>query len=278
MIGIFLIAIGQIFAEIGTSIGKYEAAQKRESLYAIGFLHAVWAMIFMLLLGLFWRGEFIFSLESLPTFVARAILEIILLFVGINAILQSDRSTFSFLHILTVPLLLITDITFGYYISFFQIIGICIIVLTLLFLLINHELSNKGKILSILTSVLAVGTISLYKYNITNFNSVEAEQVLMYLIIIITLIIMAKFRTNENLFHYLTNKIFFIQSFSSGIATVFLSFAYLFAPASVIVTAKRSLEIFAAMISGHTYFYEKHFWTKTIATLLITVGIILMIF
>lgn len=274
MIGLLLVATAEIFAEISTSLGKYEFSMKKESLYALGFLSSIWATIFLLIWGLT-QGEFIFSYESLPFFLTRAVIEIILLFVVLNALVSADRTTFSFLRILTIPLLLGVDFLIGYEFSTNQIIGVCTIVTALIFLFLNHGLSKHGKMLSLLSAVLAVATITLYKYDITHYNSVEAEQILMHLIILTVLVITAKIRTNENLFSYLTHRTFVIQSVSSGIAGALLSFAYLFAPASIITSAKRSFEVIAAVISGRKYFHEKHLMIKVIAFILITLGVIL---
>lgn len=276
MIGILLIAIGQFFSEIGTSIGKYEAEKKKESIYAVGFLHSIWAGFLMFMLVL-WKGEFVFSMASLPTFTLRAILEIILIFVGTEAVIRADRSTFSFLHTFTIPLLLVADVLFGYEITVEQIMGISLIAFAILLLFMNHGLGRDGKILSIMTAVIAVGTIALYKYNITHFNSVEAEQSLMYVIILLSLLVTARIKTGENLFGYLKHKVFFFQSLASGAGSIFMSFAYLFAPASIIITSKRALEIFAAMIFGRTFFHEKHLAVKIIALILSVSGILLMI-
>ncbi len=278
MIGIALIALGEIFSQIGTSIGKYEVAHKKESLYAMGFLNSIWTVLFLLLMFIFWRGEFVFSPESLPTFAARAVLEVILVFVALHAILEADRSTFSFLRVLTIPFLLLVDVFLGYNISTNQMLGISAIVVALLFLFMNHGLSRKGKLLSLLTALLAVGTISLYKYNITNFNSVEGEQIVMHAIILIALVLTAWIKKNENVFRTLTNKTFILQSVAGGLASVFISFAYVFAPASIITTAKRSLEILTSMIFGHSYFHEKHFGVKLTAFLLTVFGLSIMFY
>jgi len=273
MIGIVLIAVGELFSQISTSIGKYEVAHKKESLYAMGFLHSVWTALFLLLMVTFWRGEFVFSLASLPTFIARALLEVTLVFVALHAVLKADRSTFSFLRVLTIPFLLIVDVALGYNISTNQMLGISAIVIALLFLFMNHGLSRKGKLLSIASALLAVGTISLYKYNITNFNSVEGEQIVMHTIILLTIIFTAWIKGHENVFKTLAQKVFIFQSLTAGLASVFMSFAYLFAPASIITTTKRSLEILYSMIFGRSYFHEKHFGIKISALVLTVFGI-----
>jgi hypothetical protein len=194
----------------------------------MGFLNSIWAAIFLLVWG-FTGGSLTFSLASLPFFLTRAVIEVVLLFVSLNAVVTADRTTFSFLRILTIPLLLGVDIMLGYTFTLTQITGVSAIVIAFIFLFLNHGLSNKGKLLSLLSAIMAVGTIALYKHDITHYNSVEAEQILMHLIILVTIIMAAKIRAKENVFRYLTHRTFVLQSIASGMASVLMSFAYLFA-------------------------------------------------
>ena len=276
MIGVLLMALSAGCLEIATSIGKFETAHKKESVYAFGFLNGFWVIVFLLISALFIRHTFVFSIASLPTFGARLILEILLTLVSLKAIVAADRSTFTFLRVWTIPLLLGVDLILKYTISPSEMIGIFFILLALVILFFAHGLGENGKLLSLTSAIMAVGTISLYKYDITHFNSVEAEQVLITLGILTTLFITAKVRTGENLFSYLFKPIFFLQSFISGIASVAGSFAMLFAPASVIMALGRSFEILAAIISGKTYFREKHSNIKLVAFACIALGLILI--
>lgn len=273
MIGIFLIAIGEVFSQVGISIGKYQVSLKKESLYAMAFLHSFWAALLLILFTISGKGEFIFSIQSLPTLLVRVLFEIILVFVALKAVVDADRSTYSFLRVITLPLLLVVDVSLGYDISLMQITGVSLVVVALIFLFINHGLSKRGKMFSVFSALLAVATISLYKYNITHFNSVEAEQIITHVILLLVIVVAAWVHTKENVFALLKNRTFFTQSLASGIGGVFLSFAYVYAPASVITTAKRSLEILTSMIFGKSYFHEKHFLIKLAALVLIILGI-----
>ena len=276
MLGIALVALAECFAEASISIGRYEVKNRKETLYAMGFLSAVWATVFLLAYAFIW-GEFRFSLESLPTFGLRLVLEVILLFVTLHALIAADRSTFAFLRIISIPLLLVADIMLGYAVSSMQIMGISLIVIALGILFLNHGLSRNGKLLTILSALLAVGTITLYKYDITHYNSVEAEQALTHLVLLIVLVVVAKLHTGENVARHLLRPPFLAQSLFAGVATVFFSFAFLFAPASVIMAAKRSFETLAAIGSGHRYFREKHVAVKLIAFALVAGGIICIV-
>lgn len=273
MFGVALVILSQLFGEISTSMGRYEVARKKESLYAMGFLSGIWATVFLIIIGVA-RDQFIFSFASLPTFALRTLLEIALMFVSLHAVVAADRSTFAFLRTLTIPLLLATDIALGYSLTTLQIAGVSLIAMACLFLFANNSLSRGGKLLCILSAILAVGTLTLYKYNITHFNSVEAEQSLLHLILLAVLVIAAHVHTGENLFRYLLSPLFLVQSIAAGISTVFLSFAYLFAPASIITAAKRGAEVLLAVLSGQVLFREKHVAFKLMAFVLLSAGIV----
>ncbi len=275
MTALVLVLLGSIFLEFSTSLGKYEVKHKKESLYAFGFLSGFWSLIILLITGLFIRDEFIFSLASLPTFGLRAVLEVGLVFLTLHAVLEADRSTYSFLRVLTIPLLLLVDLSLGYAISTTQIIGIFIVITTVLFLIFHHDLSKKGKLLCLASAMLAVVVISLYKYNITHYNSVEAEQSLMIFINLVVLAAAGRIQKHENVLANFKRPLFLVQSLAMGAAGTLLSFAYVFAPASIIVTIERSCGVLASIISGRVYFHEKHLYLKLLAGAAIIAGIAL---
>lgn len=277
MIGITLVALAEFFAEFSVSIGKYEVAHKRETLFAMGFLNALWATIFMAVIGVASGSAFVFSLESLPTFLLRAVLETILMFVTLSALIAADRTTFSFLRIITIPLLLATDLWIGYAVSITEMAGISLIVVALVFLLLNHGLSRRGKMLSLASAIIAVATISLYKYNITHYNSVAAEQTLMHFLMLVAMVLGGAVYARENVLRYLLHPVFLAQSIAAGIANVLLSFGFAFGHPSVIMAAKRSFEIGVSVISGKAYFHEKHILIKSISLVLIAGGIVLIL-
>lgn len=276
MLGIAFVLISQFFSEIATAFGKREVEKKEETVYSMGFLNAFWSTIFLAAWGLLGGGSFVFSLESLPFFLLRAVLEIALTFTTLHAVISSDRSTFSFLRILTIPLLLVIDLMLGYSIATMQVAGMLTIVVALIFLATSHGLSAKGKLLSLASAVLAVATITLYKYDIEHFNSVEAEQSFMHFILLISLMIAGWVRGHENVLHSLVRPAFFGQSIAAGVGSVFLSFAYTFAPASVILTAKRSFDILITIASGRLYFHENNTGLKLVAFVLVVIGVSLV--
>ncbi len=276
MIGLILVLTSTFFEEVGTSIGKFKVGRHAESIYTMGFLSLFWGTVFLVVSG-FVRDGFVFSMSSLPTFSIRAVLEIAQAHVSILAVTTADRSTFGFVRIGTIPLLLAIDIFLGYTIGINQIIGIGIIIAGLVILLINHGVKRKGLWLVAFTAVNAAITISLFKYDITHFNSVESEQGIIMIILMAYFFAMAIFVKKEDPIKFLKKPIFLSQSLSSGIASVLMSFAYLFAPASIITTAKRSLTILWSILSGKLYFHEKNLIVKIVSYLFIVLGLVFLV-
>ena len=276
MLGLLLIIVGTILDEVACSAGKWNVNHKIESLYTLGFLNYFWSAV-IFLIAVIIKGHFIFKLASLPLFLLLVVLDAAQIYSSLHAIAEADRSTFGFLMVGTIPLLLITDILLGYPIPFIHIIGICLVVLSLLFLFINHGLSKKGINYVLFSTFNAVATISIFKYLITNYNSVETQQFLEITILLFALFAMAKFKEKVNPLRFVFNKKFLLQSVSRGFAGVFMSVAYLYAPTSIITGAKRGTSVLAAVISGNKFFHEKHIVIKIISTFLVIIGLILLI-
>src|SRR3989344_3511505 len=164
MIGIILVLFAGFFEETSNSLGKKIITEKVKEFFIVGFLYLFWTTAIFFAIALF-RGEFIFKLASLPFFIPRAILEIMLAHVGLVALREADRSTFSFVRIITIPLLLAVDFILGYSITATQFLGIIIIVLSLIILMLRRGLNFKGIGYTLFTAIVAVITLSLYKYS-----------------------------------------------------------------------------------------------------------------
>jgi len=276
MFGIILAVIGTFFGEISTAFGKWEVIHKRENMYTFGFINAFWVLfIFTLMVAI--RGNFVFDFASIPLLILAAILEIAQIYSSLHAIVEADRSTMGFLMIGTVPLLLIVDMILGYPINTFIIIGISIIVLGVLILFLNHGINKEGLGYVLFATINAVATISIFKYSITHYNSVEAHQIIILVPLLIFLYFMSLWKHRENPLRYLIKKEFLIHPFSNGIGTVLLSLAFVYAPASVITSSKRASSIFWAIVTGKRYFHEKHILIKTLSFVLVMFGLVLLV-
>ncbi|KKW12528.1 MAG: hypothetical protein UY50_C0006G0043 [Parcubacteria group bacterium GW2011_GWA2_49_9] len=276
MIGLLLTFAATFFTEAQESLGKQKVAEGKQSIYTMGFLSMLWSTVFFLCI-IITKHTFVFSLASLPTFITRVVLELILAQVSVIAITRADRSTYNFIRVGTIPLLLITDLILGYSITLPALFGIGIIILALLILFRNHGVGKKGVLPVIATTLLAVATLSLYKYNITHFNSVEAEEGIVGAILVLYFFCMAVFVAKENPLRSLLRPDFFVQSLSAGLGNVLMGFAYLYGAASIITTAKRGLSVLWAILSGKMYFREKGLYVKLLALAVIVIGLALTI-
>src|SRR3989344_6821009 len=143
MFGILLAAASSAFGELSSSLGKKEVRDKAESYYTFGFLSLLFGAVFMAVLG-FLRDSIVFSMESLPTFIPRAILQILQVHITILAIVKADSSDFGLIRTLTIPFLLLVDIALGYVITTKQLFGITFIFIAIALLLSIEHLRVKG--------------------------------------------------------------------------------------------------------------------------------------
>lgn len=276
MFGILLTSISSAFSELSDSIGKKETGERVYSPYSFGFLSVLGGALFLIVIG-FVRNDFAFSLASLPTFLPRLVLEVLQAHVTIQAVMRADRSDFGHIRTLTIPLLFIADLVLGYGIGTQQMFGMGIIFGTVFVLLSYEHFKTKGLSLLIFTAVNAAITISLYKYDITHFNSIESEQSIIAIVLLLYFFVLAVMRVHENPVRLLFKPTFFVQAVSGGLGSVFNSYAYSFDPASIITTASRAFSVLFAVLSGKLYFKERGFIVKLLLFCAIAGGLLLLV-
>ena len=275
MLTVLFASIGSFIEEISSSIIKFETENKKESIYSAGFITMLFGAIAFAGLA-FFRGSFIFTAASLPFFLPRAVLEIVQIHFSMLATMKSDRSTFAFVRNLTIPLLLISDFFLGFTLQFNQFVGVLVILSILGIILYFHIINVKGIGYSLFSSINAVFTISLFKYDISHFNSVEAEQLVIYLVLIVYFFLASKYIAKVNPFLLLKRPLHLVQGTTHGIASILESFAIFFGNPGIAIAAKRASAVLAGIISGHNYFQEKKFGAKIIVSLVLVIGLILL--
>lgn len=261
MFTVLFASIASFLGEISSSIVKFETDHKKESIYTAGFINFLFGILIYMFVA-YWRKSFVFDFASLPTFTLRAFLEILQTHISLLAIMKTDRSTFAVVRNLTIPLLLMVDFLIGFTVSSTQWIGIALIFLVLGVIFFSKIFNLKNIGYPLFTAVNAVATISLFKYNITHFNSVEAEEMLIIAILLVYLFFMAQWRAKENPLAFLKQRLFFGQGLISGIASIFGAFAISFGNPGIAMAAERTSSLLAGIISGHSYFQEKHLFHK----------------
>ncbi|MBI4050460.1 MAG: hypothetical protein HY396_00590 [Candidatus Doudnabacteria bacterium] len=275
--GVFLSALGTFFGELASSFGKRKVKEKDLSPYSMAFVQTVGALVLFGLWILVKQDSFVFQTASLKTFLPRLVLEILQLQAMVFGLINADRSTFTFLRVGTVPLLLTVDVILGYALSWFQIIGIAIIASTFLVVFVAPQVKKVGTRWVVFGMFNAVATISLYKYDITHFNSVAAEQIFIIIPTLIYLFFMARIMAQENPFTFFRRASYIGQALFEGGGSVSINFAYVFAPASVITAAKRSTEVLWGVLAGWLYFREKSPFFKFSLFILLSGGLILLV-
>lgn len=284
MLGTLLVGVGTLAEELGDSISKLTIRRAPARLYTIGFAGTLAGLATLGALGLLipahffapnFPGGFVFDAASLPTLIPRVILEIFQAHITLRAVATAERSTYAFLRILTIPLLLGVDVALGYTMSAYQITGIVFVIAGLVFLFSNHGIQRTGAGLVLFTALNAVTTISLYKYDISRFNSVEMEQGIVLAATLMYFSAMARLRGERPLAR-LFDTAERAQLLSAAVANATLSFAYLYLPPSVATAGKRALSELWALGSGAVYFKEKRLVVKLV-TLTLTIGGIILL-
>src|SRR3989338_3870018 len=93
------------------------------------------------------------------------------------------------------------------------------------------------------------------------------EQFYIFLVLLLFFYLVSHFIKKERPLRLLKQPLLSFQAMGQGLGGVFGSFAYPFAPASVILAAARSSGVFWSVIAGSSYFHEKHVLVKVIALL-----------
>src|SRR3989344_1396593 len=153
MLGVILAGISSVFDEIAFSIGKKKVSDGLVSHYTFGFLIQFLSALGITVVG-FVFADLSFSLDSLPTFIPRVLVAILMLQLLVIAIAEVDRGIFGFIRLATIPLLLGADLALGYSLSNLQIIGIIFIVIPVGLLFYAEFSKSKGIFLVLAVAVL----------------------------------------------------------------------------------------------------------------------------
>lgn len=270
-----LILTSTLSTELSSSMGKQLVKQRRENIYDLAFLGIFWGTVIMVL-TLAFGAEFRVTLASLPTLIARIILEFALLITIAEATIKADRSTVGYMRLITIPLMLVVDIALGYHISTFQLAGIAVMFFAMVAAFRHSPSGKRGAWIAVLSGIIGVGTVSLYKYNITHFNSVAGEQITVLVIVCIGFHYLSYRQSRRSPLRLLFRPATSTQALADGLAIPLESFAYSLAPASLVMAYKRSFALIWSIIFGGTRFHEHSIGRKLTSAALMCVGIVLL--
>lgn len=273
-----LVFIGHFFEELSASASKHAFAGRVFTYIVYGFLTEAIAVLIFGGTALTQGHGLAYNIHALPLFALRIISEFLQCEVVFRALASADRSTFSFMRVLTIPLLLIVDIALGYTITNVQFLGIGIILVVLLAYFAGGKIHGKGIGLALASSLLSVSNITFYKYDITHYNPAAISQLYVALALFtIYAVRLALSKADRELLvqmkaHPLLGLSFVSQAFSS----LLVSLAYQYAPASLILAFSRACSVLWSLVSGIFYFHEEQVLKKAFAFSLIVVGLFIL--
>ncbi len=273
MLGFLLAFTTEFFHETSSTLAKRMLGAHAYSYHGFAMLNAVGALLFLSGYAFFANSAVVFLWTLAPFFALRALLEVAQVEFTLRALEVADRSTFAILRTLTLPLLLLVDLSLGTALSTPTIIGIVLITVAIMAASTDGKFDKRGAWYVILSALNAVILISLFKYNISHGNSVTAEQGLMLIFTVVFFGFRSGFARTERRAGIIFHPKFLIQTGAYGVAVVLSSFAYLYAPASVITAVMRSSSLFWSIVAGASMFHEKGLAHKTAVGAVLVVGL-----
>ncbi len=225
-----------------------------------------------------WTWTLTLNNLSFLLIVLYSLLWILFTYFAMNAINKADRSTNSLFSVLVLPLLLISDILLWYNINIYHIIWVLFIVLILVLSTWKWPISTKWIKYIIWAQIVASIWITVYKYLITHFVSVETillidSLIMMSIFVSITIYKLWILWIRESL--YFKNIKFWI--FSGLWQTIWL-FAYMFWPASIVTAIKRILQMSWWVVFWRFVFNEVNFWKKIANLWVLSIWVLIMNF
>lgn len=278
---LFLWLAGTFFWEIDNSITKNNSEK-----YHFLALWVITSFFGILIFSLSWIYKLFFTeiqlylnIESIPLLFIRLALEVVQSYITILALKHCDRSTYSIIRVVTIPLLICIDLLLGQKFSQNSLLGIGIMLIS--FVWFNAKLKMidfRGWKLALFTAINAAITISLFKFSVSHYhNSIEVDQFFIYSGILIFFMVY-NFRKNKTcaLKEIFKNRHFTYQWISTWLANLISSYAFLYLNASEATTIKRWWEMFWSMLSGVFIFSEKHLNKKLVFAFCILGWLIIM--
>lgn len=277
MIGVLLQAVATFFEEISGSLGKWMVERKEESFYALGFQNTMLSLSFFVVYAALDTSRWHLDPRSYPTLALLCLSNVAQGWATLKSMAIAERSTFNFIRVGTMPLLLIVDLFIGTQVSNRQIAGVIIIAVALVALFVNHGIDRKGFWLVGFTAVNSVANIAIYKWHITVYNSVAAEQAVLHLALVLFFLWGARRISRENPLRLMARPHAVAQSAAYASGSVIESFAYLYGPASIVLTAKRSFAVLWSIAAGNKIFHEKALALRVSVCAAIIAGLVLII-
>jgi len=276
MLGILFQGVASFFEEISGSLGKAIVTKQASALFALTFINSVGTIAMNAAYALAGEGRFVLHPASYPTLALLCVMAATQAYAAMMGTALSSRSTFNFVRTGTMPLLLGIDLALGVAVTARQSYGILLIVVALGVLFMNHGIDRKGLGWVVISTVNSAASIAIYKWHITTYNSVAAEQIVLHAAIALSFLAMALRHGGLRPFAVLRNGSTWAQTFTYGFGVFLEGFAYQYGPASVILAAKRSFAVLWAIVTGNRVFNEGKLGLKLAASGVVICGIVLL--
>ena len=193
-----------------------------------------------------------------------------------KAIHHAERSTFSVMSTMSIPLLLISDVIFGYGVSMWQIVGVAMLVIMLSYVVLKGDFSTKGMKYIVASNIVSMGTVIAFKYTTSHFGSTELVNFYNALFAgLLFLIIVARTKGWKGIRNTFKAK-YLGFALLYGVGGVLCAAAYKYMIASMVVAFKRFFAMMFGVITGKLFFHEKKIFKKLSVASIVGVGIATM--
>jgi len=208
------------------------------------------------------------------TFFPRIALEMLQLYVTYTALKIADLSTFGFIRIITIVLVVALEFVFmGVLLRPLQYLGIIIVMASIFAIFRSGKSNSAGWKFALMSAVNGALLITLTRFQFNHINPFLNESIVRVVCLIILLVIVlftGKARKT------LPKKILWLVPFRS-LAGLLNLLALNFGNASIYATVERGGSVVSAVLVGHNYFKEKSFREKLVISLVIFSGIVLLL-
>jgi uncharacterized membrane protein len=228
-------------------------------------------MVFLFKVGL---GGVILDTGYIWTFIPRVALEILQLYVTYTALKISDLSTFGFIRVISIIVVVISELVFmGVLLKPGQYLGIFIVLLSILAIFRSGKSKTDGWKYSLASAVNGALLLTFTRFQFNHINPYLNESIVRAFCIVIVLGIIL---ISGKGLAVLPKKILWLAPFRSLTGLLNL-LALNFGSASIYSTSERGGSVVSAVLVGHSYFKEKSFGEKLLISLSICFGIILLL-
>jgi drug/metabolite transporter (DMT)-like permease len=273
--GIMILFFGCFFLEQSTVLKKKLGAEI--DIHQLSLLMMLATTIFafiIVFLGEDWN--FTRTLTSFFLLIFQVLAGVLFQELTNQAIHHADRSTFSVMSAIAIPLLLISDIVLGYGVSWRQIAGVILLTAMLGIAIFRGDFSMKGVKYVIASNLVSIGTIIAFKYSTSYYTSTEMMNLLNSgLMSFLFFVIVSRTKGRKGIKDALKPKYFGFASIY-GMGGVLAAMAYKYMIASMVIALKRFFSMMFGVITGKLYFHEENVLRKLSIASLIGIGVFVM--